>query len=427
MSRASDDPDANTAGEGPSTTPPERGGPGPLASLLVCLLILAAGAGAIWVIFQTEPEATRVAATRETAMPVNVTTVRSGTFRPTIVATGTVEPAREIVLRSRVEGRVVEHAPGFVPGGTVAQGEPLLRLDAADYRNALRQRRNELDQALADLRIEQGRQQLAEEEIRLLEESLSGENRALVLREPQIDAARARVESARTAVEQAELELQRTTIEAPFDVHVLGREVDVGSQVAPGDTLARLVGSDTYWIETTVPVSKLRWLTFPGDDGDEGAPVRIRNRGAWPEGVHRRGRLYKRVGTLDERTRMARVLVAVDDPLVQDERAADKPRLMLGAFVQARIGGRPVSGVVRLERDYVRQDDTVWVMHDGELDIREVSIVLRDSRYAYIDEGLETGDRVVTSNLATVRDGVPLRLQESAPTSGSGDGGSGGP
>lgn len=425
MSHATDDPEDDGTSAAAATPPTGRGGIGWAASLLICLLIVAAGAGALWVIFRTEPTATRVAATRETAMLVDATTARAGTFRPTIMATGTVQPAREIVLRPRVAGRVVEHADELVPGGTVEQGETLLRLDAADYRNALRQRQNELDQARADLRIEQGRQQLAEEEVRLLDETLSGENRALVLREPQIDSARAQVESARTAVEQAELEVQRTRIQAPFDAQVLTRQVDVGSQVATGDALARLVGSDTYWVETTVPVSKLPWLVFPDEDGGEGAPVRIRNRGAWPQGVYRTGRLYKRVGTLDEATRMARVLVRVDDPLARDGPGAGKPRLMLGAYVQVHIEGRRLSGVVRLDRDLVRQNDTVWVMEDGALDIREVAIVLRDSEYAYIDEGLQPGDRIVTSNLATVEDGVPLRLEADTPTSGDDGGGNG--
>lgn len=414
MNGSTDEPQRDTGdGDRQARAPDERHTRGWKATLLLCAAIVLAGAAAIAVIYHTEPDATRGGARKETAMLVEVTAARAGTFRPTIVATGTVRAAREIVLRPRVGGQVLEHAEAFVPGGTVAAGEPLLRLDPTDYRHTLRQRRNELDQARADLRLEQGRKTLAEEEIRLLDEDLTGENRALVLRRPQIDSARARVASARTAVEQARLQLERTTIEAPFDAHVLTREVDIGSQVAAGDALGRLVGMDTYWVETTIPVSRLRWLAFPDDDRAEAAEVRIRDRGAWPPGVHRTGRLYKRIGTLDDSTRMVRVLVAVDDPLAQGAGAPDGPPLMLGAYVQTRIEGRRVTDVVRVEREHVRQDDTVWVMQDGALEIRDVGIVLRDSEYAYIREGVEAGDRVVTSNLATVEDGAPLRLEAS--------------
>jgi hypothetical protein len=55
--------------------------------------------------------------------------------------------------------------------------------------------------------------------------------------------------------------------------------------------------------------------------------------------------------------------------------------------------------------------DTVWVMQDGALDIRQVRVVFRDAAYAYIDSGLGDSDRVVTINLATVVDGVRLHTR----------------
>ena len=74
--------------------------------------------------------------------------------------------------------------------------------------------------------------------------------------------------------------------------------------------------------------------------------------------------------------------------------------------------GRKVEGVFKLSRDYIRKGNTVWVMDEGELDIREVDIILSDAEHAYITAGLEENDRVVTTNLATVVDGAPLRIEE---------------
>jgi hypothetical protein len=85
---------------------------------------------------------------------------------------------------------------------------------------------------------------------------------------------------------------------------------------------------------------------------------------------------------------------------------------MIGAFVETGMVGREVSNVVRLNRDYVRKGSTVWVMKDGVLNIKEVGILLTDAEHAYISEGLSDGDSVVTTNLATVVDGSPLRVAE---------------
>jgi hypothetical protein len=77
----------------------------------------------------------------------------------------------------------------------------------------------------------------------------------------------------------------------PFDAHVLTRQVNIGSQVSPGDEPGRLVGLNTCWVEATVPLSKLRRLSVPDSRGGIGSTVRIRNRTAWPEGVYRTGHL----------------------------------------------------------------------------------------------------------------------------------------
>jgi RND family efflux transporter MFP subunit len=388
------------------------------STLAICGVILLVAAGITFVIFSTEPKAKRETATKQTAMLVDVVRAERGTYRPTIVAMGTVTPARDIVLSPRVDGEIVERAPGFTPGGFVEKGELLLRIDPADYENDVAQRRSELQQAVADLELEQGRQNVAEQDYELFGGDLAGQNEALVLRQPQLNSARARVDAARAVLAQAELELERTSIEAPFDAHVLTREVNLGSQVAPGDRLGRLVGLDEYWVETTVPLSKLRWISFP-EDGGEGAPVRVRNRTAWAEGVHREGYVDRQVGVLEEQTRFARVLVTVPDPLAQGPGSADRPPLVIGAFVEARIQAREIENVVRVDRDHLRQNDTVWINEDGQLRIRDAEVVFRDERYAYVASGLEQGERIVTTNLSTVVDGAKLRVGE--PGAGQGE------
>ncbi len=384
---------------------------------LLCSLILLAGIAVTAVIFFTEPTARREAATREGAMLVEVALARRGTFRPTIVAMGTVRPAREIILSPRVGGEVVELAPSFVPGEHVAEGTVLLRIDPSDYRNVLQQRRSELRQATADLNLELGRQNVARQDYQLLGEELSPENEALMLRKPQLNTARARVEAARAAVSQAELELRRTEVRAPFDAHILSREVNVGSQVSAGDRLGRLVGLETYWVETTVPAAKLRWIDFPGP-GKEGAAARVYNPGAWPAGTYRQGRMLSLIGALEEQTRLARVLVAVQDPLALRQDVSDKPALVIGSFVEVHIEAVEIEGVVRLDRDYLRQGDTVWVMRDGILDIRDVGVAFQDAAYAYIEGGLDDGEQVVTSSLATVTQGVKLRVEAAGAEAG---------
>lgn len=381
--------------------------------LITCAIILLTGVVVVYLIFNTEPTAQRSGATKKTAMLVDVEEVKAGDFRPSIEVTGMVEPTRDIMLNPRVGGEIIRRSDDFSPGSYVRKGQMLLQIDPSDYRNMLQQRKSELQQAKADLKIEQGRQEVARKDYALVGDSITRENKSLALREPQLESVRSTVQSAEAAVDNAQLALNRTTIKAPFNAQILSRNANIGSQVASGDNLGRMVGVDEYWIAATVPVSKLRWLTFPGEKEEKGARVKIRNRTAWEEGVYRTGYLDKKVGTLEDQTRMARVLITVPDPLVYHTDTANVPDLMIGAFVQVKIQAKKISDVVRVNRDYIRQNETVWVMEDEKLRIRDVTIIFRDAKYAYITEGLEENARVVTTNLSTVVDGSKLRTTKS--------------
>ena len=215
--------------------------------------------------------------------------------------------------------------------------------------------------------------------------------------------------AAKAAVGQAELNLARSTIRAPFDAHILNQNVTNGSQVAPGDDLGRIVGTDFYWVTATVPVSKLQWLSFNDGSSEKGAQVRITNPTAWTADAERQGFLDRQIDALDGQTRLARILVKVPDPLATQSENEDLPKLMIGTFVEVNIQAKPIENVIRLDRDFIRSNETVWVMKDEKLEIRKVEIVLNDDEYAYISEGLAAGDQVVITDLSTVTNGIGLR------------------
>lgn len=405
-----------------------------LATLLICMTILAAAVAAVIVINQTEPTAQKTNSARKSAALVETISVQRGTWSPRLVVLGTVQPARDIVLSPRVSGQIVEMSPKLVPGGMVRKGDLLLRIDPADFENTLSIRRSELQQAEASREIEQARQRLAEKELKMLEGSIDSTNRALVLREPQIASIEAEVAAAEAAVQRAGLDLERSQVYAPFDAQVLSQSVNVGSQVGPNDEVARLVGVEEYWVVAAVPVRSLRWIQFPkrraSESADEpdstdqaesvlpdpetvvtGSAVILRNPEVWGPGVERQGRVARMIGSLDAQTRLARVLIIVDDPLGQ---SSDLPPLILNSLIETEIAGLPIQDVVRLPREYVRDRDTVWVMQDSQLQIRETEVVFRDIEYAYIRTGLDSEDKVVTTTLATVAEGINLREETRA-------------
>lgn len=382
--------------------------PNRLLTFLVIVGILAISAVLIVLINSTEPSAQKEDAVKKTAMLVEVELQKQGDFSPKIEGLGNVQAAQDIVLSPRVSGQVTAMSESFIPGNLVKADDLLLQIDSADYQIKVQQMESALEQAKAAFDIESGKHEVAKKEYALLNKELTGKNKALVLREPQLMTAQSGVRSAQAFYEQAKLELERTSVKAPFDAQIITRNVNIGSQIDTGTQLARLVGIAEYWVVVTVPISQLQHVAFPKGE-KQGARAIIKNRKAWPKDAVREGRVVRLIGALDQTTRLARILVAVNDPLAILN--TDHQPILVNSMVQTEIEGTLLENVFRIKRDYLREGDTVWLNRDQKLHISKATVVMKDKQYAYISAGIEENDLLVTSSLATVAEGTALRTE----------------
>jgi len=198
----------------------------------------------------------------------------------------------------------------------------------------------------------------------------------------------------------------------PFDGQILSREANLGSQLTPGNMLADVIGTETYWIESSLPLSQLTWLAPPIDSASD-ANVVIRNKTAQSSDAPNMGRLIQVISTLDDQSRMARVLIEVNDPLglnANNDNMSTNP-LIAGTYVETDLPARTIDSSVRLPVKYLRKRNTVWVMNDGKLDIRNVTVAYRDDSYAYITEGIADKESIITTDISAVRQGADVQLK----------------
>jgi len=399
----------------PAEGRPSRG----LAALQLVLkvvlpLAVLAGAGLVALhLMETAPRAERTPKPRQARL-VEIAQVSPGPQTVAVEAWGTVKPAKEVTLRAEVTGAVVEVSDKLVPGGRLAAGEPVLSIEDADYRLAVRRRESDLAKAKSELVVEQGNQEIARREFELLGEKVTERERRLVLRQPQLEAVKADVAAAEAALAGARLDLQRTKVVSPFDALVISKSVDPGSRLNTTQSeIARLIGTGRYWVEVALPTSELKWVRLPGTEEIAGAEVRLHDEAAWPAGTYREGRVIQLLGDLSSAGRMARLLVAVEDPLASRPENAGGPTLLIGAYMRAEIEGRTIDSAFRLDRRHLRAGDTVWLMDaEDRLEIRRVDVVHRGLEAVLITGGLAPGDRIVTTDIAAPAEGMPLRLAD---------------
>jgi RND family efflux transporter MFP subunit len=387
--------------------------------------MLLAGVVVAAALIQSGPSAKREPPPRQARL-VEIQPVVIGNARTRINAMATVVPAESVTLQSQVEGEIVSVSDDLEPGGLFRSGDELLRIDPRDYELAILQRESEVAQAQSTLRLEQGQQSIAKREFELLGESMQTDDRDLVLRKPQLESVRAQLALAKASLEKAKLDLQRSQVRAPFNVIVESAEVDVGARVTTANTLATLVGTDACWLEVSVPVKDLKWISIPRGNGVTGSAVRISNPVAWGEGVWREGQVIRLAGDLQKEGRMARLLVEVDDPFTLKPENSGKPVMLMNSYVSVEIEGRQLEQVATIAREHVRDGDRLWIMGaDDALEVRKVDIIFRGHDQVFVSAGVMAGERLVVTDLAAPVAGMALRRKDDdrvSPQTGTGAG-----
>ena len=378
--------------------------------ILVALLIVGVGLAGATYLKKSAPKATKRPPAKWIPV-VRVEPMQPSRHQVMVQAMGTVIPARKIYLKSRVSGQVVALHPEFVEGGFLSKGERIVQLDRSDYKLALTQMQNALVDSQYALKLELGRQDVALREWQLLNGPDNAEeaNSDLALRKPHLEKAEADVAAAEAAVAKAVLDLERTAIKVPFNAMVLSKSIDIGSQVGIQESLAELVGTDTFWIQASIPIERLDWIQVPRHNGENGAAARI----MYGQGHLVEGTVARLMGNLESEGRMARVLIAVEDPLGRKpSQSPNSPPLLLGEYVRVEIEGRVLDNVYTIPRTALRDDNTVWLVNDKQrLDIRTVAPVWRDSETVVMHDELRPGDRLVVTDLPAPVAGMEVRVE----------------
>ena len=325
-----------------------------------------------------------------------------------VPAMGTVMPALEVTIMPEVTGRIVHSSKNLVAGGKVNKGESLVRLDGREYELAVKQQQAAVERAWFDIKVEEGRQVIAKREWELVgsRQPNSKVSKELTLRKPHLDNARAALSSARSGLDRAKLNVERTVLKSPFNAIVVEEFVDVGQVLTPQSKVARLVGRDRFWVRAALPVEKLSWFQLPDKEGLNGAVVTIEQDTGDSQSIVKEGKVVRLLGDIDPTGRLARVLIAVDNPL-------DGPGLplLLGAYVSVRIRGKKLNDVVSIPRKALHQGDRVYVMNEQDkLEIRKVDVVWRRKKDVLIEKGVLAQERVIVSRIATPLPNMQLQV-----------------
>lgn len=312
-----------------------------------------------------------------------------------VASQGAVEPRVAIALQAEVSGRIVEVSDSFVSGGFFEKGDVLFQIDPRDYELAVVRAEARVAEALQRQIREKAEAEQARKEWAQLG---TGKASPLVLREPQLMEAEARLKSAKADLAEANLRLERTALKAPFNGRVTGKNVDIGQVVSPGLNAAEIYATDRLEVRLPLTDRQIALLDLPFSKASQSGHQPVVTLHATFGGAERewKARIVRTEGVVDKISRVVYAVASVEDQSAQD--GANTFPLTVGLFVEARIEGRFFDNVVSIPRESVRQDGTVLVVgEDNRLHFRDVEVLQATRDTSYVRLEISDGERICVS------------------------------
>jgi len=376
-----------------------------LLQMIIAVAIVATGLAGSYVLVKLRRPPKRVQPTALAPL-VKVQKLHVRDIEMVVSGFGTVSPKVEVEIVPQVSGKIVAVHPEFKAGGVIPAGDVIIEIDPRDYELAVQQGQAAVAEAQVKLNIEKAEGKIALDEWKQLNPG-SEPTSPLVLREPQIRQAQARLESALATLETAKLSLERTKLRLPLDVRIVSESADLGQYVTAGRTLGSAYALEAVEIELPLEDSELAWFDIPENNSNlKGTSAEIKAEFASAE--HKwDGYVVRTTGQVDPTSRLVSVVIEVPNPF---DTSGGKAALLPGMFVEVSIRGRKLENTVAVPRDAVRSGNEVWVVNNNKVHIQPLEIVRKDEKFIYVTGGLEDGAEIVTSSLDVVTEGMEVRM-----------------
>lgn len=227
---------------------------------LACGIVLLLAVVAVWWLMTPtgatpgiQPAALHGATGRTAPVPVRAASVELDDLPVYLTALGTATPLSTVLVRSRVDGELIEIA--FEEGQTVQAGELLARIDPRSYEVALAEAEGQLQQNQALLENAEGNLEL----YRGLWEQDSIARQELDNQKALVRQYRGTILIDQARVADAKLQLSFTRITAPVTGRLGLRKVDPGNLISSGDSegLVTITQMDPISVLFHIPEAEL--------------------------------------------------------------------------------------------------------------------------------------------------------------------------
>ena len=344
---------------------------------------------------------------------VSVIAVFPQTIRLNVHTQGIVKPRIDINLVAEVNGKITYVHPNFLNGGFFYKNELLLSIESGDYDYAIAEAEAHIAEAKRLLISEQAQAQQARNEWKTLGE---GTPTPLVLREPQLAEAQAKLKAGEADLLKAKLKRSRCEIFAPFNGRVLEKNFGLAQYIQSGEKLARIYATDIAEVRLPLTSEQLAFIDLPmGSNSfaiNKQPEVTLTSEfsgvlSSW------NAHIVRTEGMIDATSGQLHVYAEVIAPYQQQ--LNQKLPLIAGLFVNAIVQGKEQENVFVLPLNAINTNHEVMIVdNEQHLHIKKVDVLRFETERVLVKNGLTAGDEIITHVIQVPIEGMTVKVNNAS-------------
>ncbi len=295
---------------------------------------------------------------------------------------GRVGSSQLLNLTAEVGGRLLSAGFNFKEGESFKEGQLLLRIQDAEQKLTIQSRKSNFLNLFAtimpDLRIDfpdSYPKWLSYYNAIDLNKELPDMPASLTVKEKAF-LATANILSEYYSIKSLEENHRKYKIFAPYTGSIQAINIEVGSVVNPGATIATIIRTDKLELKVPIELKDLNYIKI-------GSKVSILQDGKNPKIWS--GKIARKADFVDPNTQSVNIYITIDSPVGE---------VFDGQYLKAVINGPKIPKSMLIDRSVLRNRDEIFIVQENRLVTKKVN-VLQVLQNEVIINGIDEGERIV--------------------------------